>query len=77
MFLMVDDMKENTTPNLKNLQPVSSLLLSSLKLLEKGARRKKQSLQDRSLAAASARAALAVAGQMESSETCWLAHSAC
>jgi len=35
MFLMADDMKKNTTPNLKKLQSASLLLLSSPKLLEK------------------------------------------
>lgn len=49
------------------IQP-AFFLLSSPRLLEKVACRKKLLVQDRSLAAAGARAALAVAGQMERPE---------
>lgn len=59
--------KKHTAPNLRKPQP-AFFLLSSPRLLEKVACRKKLLVQDRSLAAADARAALVVAGQMERSE---------
>lgn len=67
MYLIVDDMKKHAPPNLKKLQH-AFFLLSSPKLLGKVACREKLLVQDRSLAATGARAALAVAGQMERPE---------
>lgn len=60
-------MKKRAPPNLKKLQH-AFFLLSSPKLLEKAACRKKLLVQNRSLAVAGARAPLAVAGQMDRPE---------